>query len=127
MIFERLYIHGLVCNISKCRFGFTELSYLGHIVTDTRNEPPPEKVQAILNAKAPQNRKELKYSHGLYEWLREYVPNFANTAAPWTDLLSAKRPFYWTKSVADAFKATKALFNKLLKLARPDTHKMFTL
>ena len=44
LIFERLKIYGLTCNLKKCHFGKTKLEYLGHIVTSEGNQAQPEHI-----------------------------------------------------------------------------------
>lgn len=38
-VFERLHEFGLRCSIEKCRFGVSELPYLGHVINKNCNRP----------------------------------------------------------------------------------------
>ena len=127
LIFERLEIYGLSCNPKKCHFGKTKLEYLGHIVTSDGNQAQPEHIQAILEANPPRTRKELRSFHGTCGWLREYIPHFAITAAPLTDLLAVSRPFKWTAAAQESFEKIKALIKKPLALSRPNPQLPFIL
>ena len=91
LIFERLEIYCLTCNPKKCHFGRTKLEYLGHNVTSEGNQAQPELIQAILDAKPPRTRKELRSFHGTCSWLQVYIPHFAIIAAQ-TDYTSGQQP-----------------------------------
>ena len=127
LIAKRLEIYGLSCNPKKCHFGKTKLEYLGHIVTSDSNKAQPEHIQAILEANPPRTRKELQSFHGTCGWLREYIPHFAITAAPLTDLLAVSRPFKWTAVAQESFEKIKALIKKPLVLSRPNPQLPFIL
>ena len=47
-------------NINKCQFFVLSVKYLGHIIGDGKLYPNPEKVKAVVNARTPNNIKELK-------------------------------------------------------------------
>ncbi|GFW56435.1 hypothetical protein TNCV_2089421 [Trichonephila clavipes] len=59
-IFQRLSSYGLKLNISKCVFGVTELIFLGHLITPDGIKPLPDKVQAVLDYKQPDCKKDSK-------------------------------------------------------------------
>ncbi|KAL4082740.1 hypothetical protein QTP88_029673 [Uroleucon formosanum] len=48
-VLERLQKHGLTCNPEKCRFGATEISFLGHLGTSDGIAKQPEKLEGIIN------------------------------------------------------------------------------
>jgi hypothetical protein len=102
LILERLQEYGLRCATEKCRFGVTELPYLGHIVGGNHNRPQPKHLEQIRSAPTPTTRKQLQSFLGLANWVRDYVPRFA---APITDLLNKKSRYRWSlhskKAVAD--------------------------
>jgi hypothetical protein len=91
LIFERLSTYGLKCALYKCTFGRMRLEYLSHIVTVTHNEAKSEHVRAVLEAKVPRSRKDLRLFFRVCEWLREYVPDFTAMAVPLTALLAQRR------------------------------------
>lgn len=45
---------------SKCQFGHTKISYLGHIITADGVSTDPEKVEGMLNWPQPKNLKQLR-------------------------------------------------------------------
>lgn len=44
-----LWEHSLFVNEKKCDFGWREVAYLGHIISDRGVEVDPKKVQAMVN------------------------------------------------------------------------------
>ncbi|KAH0812109.1 hypothetical protein GEV33_010682 [Tenebrio molitor] len=127
LILERLQEYGLRCATEKCRFGVTELPYLGHIVGGNHNRPQPKHLEQIRSAPTPTTRKQLQSFLGLANWVRDYVPRFAELAAPITDLLNKKSRYRWTEEAQQAFEALKEAMSRPLHLHRPDPRKRFFL
>lgn len=119
-VFERLQKHGLRCSAEKCTFGKSSLDYLGHRITANGNEPQQEHITRIVNATQPTNRKKMSAFLGLCGWIREYVPNFSEMAAPLTALLSPKIRYTWGPLQEEAFQQVKEAFKQPLHLERPD-------
>nr|CDS28375.1 gag pol polyprotein [Hymenolepis microstoma] len=59
-LFERLQQYGITVNPEKCKFGHTEIDFLGHHINGREITPLPEKTQSILNYLAPQSMKSLR-------------------------------------------------------------------
>lgn len=74
----------------------------------------------------PRSVKEFRSFLGTANWLREYVPRFAELAAPITELLQ-KGEFVWTPEADAAFIILKQKLSEPLKLSRPDPALRFTL
>ncbi|GFT00036.1 putative gag-pol protein [Nephila pilipes] len=63
-VFQKLQHYGLTINTSKCVFGVSEISFLGHLVTQQGTKPLPDKVEPILNYPKPKIIKELSTTIG---------------------------------------------------------------
>jgi hypothetical protein len=127
LVLERLQIHGLCCAPQKCHLGAKKINYLGHIVTDQGNYPQEHHLQQIQNAAPPKDRRSLRSFLGLCNWLRDYVPNFADLAYQLTDLLAQKKPYRWGTPEQEAFESVKGALSASLMLHRPDPNKTFVL
>ena len=46
-------------NAEKCRFGLNEIDYLRYIVTPTKVQPNPKKIEAINNLQRPKTVTEV--------------------------------------------------------------------
>ena len=81
-VFKKLDECGLKLNFSKCRFGLTSLKFLGHIVSKEGILSDPEKVEAILQARIPTDKTELRSFLDLFACYHKFVPNLAITTSP---------------------------------------------
>ncbi|KYB28566.1 Retrovirus-related Pol polyprotein from transposon 17.6-like protein [Tribolium castaneum] len=127
LILERLTIHGLRCNPGKCHFGLQELDYLGHHVGRDGNCPQQSHLEEVQAATRPRDRKTLRSFLGTCNWLRDYVPRFAEIAHPLTDLLSNKGKWKWGTKEEAAFEGLKSALAKPRFLYRPNPNLPFTL
>lgn len=97
----------LTLKLSKCCFGLEEVSYLGLILTPEGIKPGIDKVAAIRDVSAPTNKHEIRRFLGLTGFFRRFIPRYAITAKPLTDLLKEDSTFRWSTLQADAFEALK--------------------
>lgn len=125
LVFERLQQNQLSCAIDKCRFGVSDLPFLGHRLTRTGSAPLPEHIQHLQNAAVPRTRKELRSFVGTLNWIRDYVPKCAELISPLTDLLKTNRRYTWNSSAGEAFQKIKDAISKPLELDRPDFSQPF--
>jgi hypothetical protein len=59
-LFGRIRKYNLKLQPDKCEFLRTEVSYLGHVITEEGVRPDPRKVDVIENFPRPSSSKELK-------------------------------------------------------------------
>lgn len=86
-VLTRLRLAGLTVNLKKCEFYPREILYLGHIIGNGKRRPNPKGVATLRAWKRPEDIGELRSLVGKCSYLRDYVPNFAKTMAPVTELL----------------------------------------
>jgi hypothetical protein len=60
MVLARLSTDGMRVNTSKSKFFAEQIKYLGYWITIQDIQPIRNKVEAILNIKAPKTRKEYR-------------------------------------------------------------------
>lgn len=63
---------------SKCKFGYTEINILGHIVNETGTHPDRNKLKAINDFLVPKKVKDVQSFVGLCNYYRKYIENCAN-------------------------------------------------
>jgi hypothetical protein len=60
IVLQILREHQLYVRFSKCEFLFDKVEFLGHVITKEGIVVNPNKVQAVLDWKAPKNVKEIR-------------------------------------------------------------------
>eukprot|EP00745_Piridium_sociabile_P007807 TRINITY_DN15246_c0_g3_i2.p1 TRINITY_DN15246_c0_g3~~TRINITY_DN15246_c0_g3_i2.p1 ORF type:complete len:396 (+),score=52.72 TRINITY_DN15246_c0_g3_i2:101-1288(+) len=97
-VMEALTKAGLTARPSKILAGCRELSFLGHVVGDGKIKPEGNKIDKIMKISVPKTKRQVRALLGLVGYYRRFVPNFATTTAPISDLLSekTKKKFIWS-------------------------------
>ncbi|GFU20699.1 retrovirus-related Pol polyprotein from transposon 297 [Trichonephila clavipes] len=110
-VFKRLEHFNFSVNLGKCR-----------------HSPDKKRIQAIQNLQAPTTKKKLS-ALGLCNFYRQYIPNFAKTALPLTELTKKKVPneIPWSKEAENAFKELKTALCGITELQVPDIEKPYYL
>lgn len=126
-VFERLQSAHLTVNLSKCKFGVTEICYLGHRISKHGCTPDPSLVEKIKNFPEPDKLELLQRMTGLFSYYRRYVKNYADIARPLTDLLKANRKYEFTAECKIAMKIIINIISSYPCLAFPDFKKNFIL
>jgi RNase H-like domain found in reverse transcriptase/Reverse transcriptase (RNA-dependent DNA polymerase)/Integrase zinc binding domain/SCAN domain len=75
---------------SKARVGYTQIEFLGSIISEGQVRPNPESIEKIINAPIPRTKKGVRSLVGCINWLRKYLPKAAKLLKPLTDLTSKK-------------------------------------
>ena len=88
--------HKLYAKVPKCAFFQHQVEYLGHVVIATGISPDPAKGQAVNNWKIPGNVHEVRSFLGLAGYYRRFIPQFAQIAAPLTDLTKKTSSWRWS-------------------------------
>ena len=128
-VLERLRKAGLTAKPSKCMMAQKELIFLGHKIKEGKVEPNPVKVEAILKAKRPTTKSQVRSFLGLAGYYRKFIPNFAGTATVLTDLTRKGQPnkVSWNSAHETAFQSLKEVLSKQPILCMPDLGKPFIL
>ena len=90
-VLETLREHKLYAKFSKCEFWLEKVAFLGHVVFAGGISVEPEKIQAIIDWKAPTSVTEIRSFLGLAGYYRKVVEGFSSIAKPMTQLLKRTR------------------------------------
>ena len=93
--------------MSKCDFIKRHIQFLGHLISQDRIQPLPEKLESVRNMPAPINPKEIKQFLGLAGYYRKFVPRFSDLLRPLTWLTNKDVLFEWTKECQAVFQMLK--------------------
>ena len=137
IVLKRLCYFSLKLKASKCKLFHTELSYLGHIVSQLGISPDPDKIKALQEwlQHPPKNASELQFFLGFAGYYRTFVGEFTQTAKPLHQLvaqqskkqLPKKSQFQWTPTCQAAFETIISKLTSPPVLAYPDFSLPFTL
>ena len=104
---QLLMKHDLTVKLKKCRFGCLEIKFLGHLISEGRIKPNPEKIKAIADMIKPVNSKGVHSFVATVNWYRRFIPRFAEIAAPLYALTHIGADFKWTSEHQQSFDALK--------------------
>jgi hypothetical protein len=128
-VLERLKEAGLTIKPKKCQFAMETCSYLGHVVGNGEVRPEEAKLTAVRDFPTPGTKRQVRAFLGLTGYYRKFIPGYAETAAPLTDLTRKSTPnkVRWTEECATAFAALKNSLCSEPVLKSPDFKREFTL
>ena len=140
-VFSRLKQHNLKLKPSKCEFLKSEVTYLGHVVSEAGIRTDPEKTRAVKDWPVPRNIKEVRAYLGFTGYYRRFIKDYARIARPLNDLLvghctskkqkkktkTKQAPFTWTETQQQAFDTLKEKLMRPPVLAYADYSKPFKL
>ena len=113
------------CKPSKSLFGAIETLYLGHIITGLTIVPDPKKLEAVRDWPVPNSVSEVRSFLGFVNYLRRFIPRYAELARHLDEITGKRARFSWNESRQKSFESLKsALLNPpVLQLA--DTSRPF--
>ena len=97
LVLERLAKFGIKLKRSKCRFNMTWVEYLGHRIDADGIHPTQDKIDAIVNAKVPQNKSELRSLLGLINYYGKFLSNLSSRLEPLHCLLRSENRWFWSE------------------------------
>ena len=120
MVFQRLQQSGLTLNQEKCLFGVSSLTFFGHEVSASGVSPDIKKVEAIREARAPNNAAEVRSFLGLATYCSRFIPDFATVTEPLRLLTRKDAPWRWNSVHQTAFNNLKKLLTDSQVMAHYD-------
>ena len=105
--FERIQEKGLTLNRDKCAFSMSKLTFKGYLLSNQGIGPTESRVEAVVDAREPQNAEEVQSFLGLVNFSARFIPNLASIAEPLHRLTRKQTPFVWGTEQQGAFDALK--------------------
>ncbi|XP_060073916.1 uncharacterized protein K02A2.6-like [Ylistrum balloti] len=124
---KRLDDYGVKLKKTKCFFMKEEVEYFAFVVNKEGIHPSPQKIEAILQLKDPQNKKELQAWLGIVNYYRKFIPDMSTIVQPLTKLLADKIEWNWTVDCHSACVKIKELLVSSEVLIHYDPEKPVTL
>jgi hypothetical protein len=119
-IFVRCRFYRIRLNPHKCVFCVESGRLLSFIVSRHGIQVDPIMVEAILNLPPPSSLRRLQILQGKANFLRRFIPNYAEITRGFTRLLKKDSEFVWDKIANNAFEALKLSLTKAPLLFPPD-------
>ena len=107
-VLDRLQPAGLEVSVKKCKFGYEEMLFVGHIVKKGTVIPDPTKVRAVTEFPAPKDIPQLRSFLGLVNYYHKFIWGFALLALPLYHLQRKGVVWNWTGACEAAFTKLKA-------------------
>eukprot|EP00731_Ephydatia_muelleri_P009850 Em0005g436a len=92
VVLQRIQEAGLTAKPQKCQFGMDQCLYQGHIVGNGVVRPERSKLQGVESFPTPCTKTQVQCFLGLTGYYRKFIPNYADIAAPLTDLTKKSAP-----------------------------------
>ena len=105
--FEAYRQSGIQLRQDKCRIGYMEGEFVGHIISAKGHRPVPSTVARICEAERPKSQIELLRFLGMVNYYRDYIPRMASTAEPLYRLTSKGKDWKWDDEEEKAFRELK--------------------
>ena len=91
LLFERFQKYQVRINHSKCVFGASSQTFLGHIISPEGISFLYEKVKGLQDLQPPTSLRQLRHFLGLLNYCRRFIPHCANLLSPLSDLLRNRK------------------------------------
>lgn len=105
-VLQRLENHGLRANVKKCEFAKEQLKILGFVIRKGELGTSKKKVEAIVNAPVPKNKKQLLSFLGLVTYYERFLPDRASQLKPLYEL-TKNTEFIWNDKADKAYEWLK--------------------
>ena len=128
-LFTRIKEAGLTVRPTKCMIGYRNVGFTGHVVGNGVLQMEEDKVVKIREAERPKTKSQVRAFLGLAGYYRKFIPSFAETAAPLSDLVKKGSPnnVIWDSPQEDAFTTLKKKLTQTPILRLPDFSRQFLL
>lgn len=114
---------GLTFNAQKCRFGLTEIQFLGDIIGAKGISPNPKLVQGLLEMPVPKNKTDIQRMLGVINHFGKYVPHLSERTGLLRALIKSHSVFDWTENHASEWNSITQILSTAPVLAIFDPRK----
>ena len=128
MVLSRLSAANLTVNQDKCRFAYSTVKVLGHIVSKDGVSLDKKKLEIASNWTTPRTSDDVASLLGFLNYLRDHIPLYAKLTAPLEKLRHPPKALIgaqWTDECKEAFSSIKSIIAGAPMLSFPDFTKTF--
>jgi len=124
-VIEKCRKYNISLNPKKFIFDVDKGKLLGHVVSKDGISIDPKIIQAINVIPPPKDQSALRSFFGKINFVRRFLPNFAEIVKPMNDLLKKDTPYLWNQTTNKAFEQIKERIASTPVLISPDYTKDF--
>jgi hypothetical protein len=124
---HKLRENQLYAKLNKCEFCLTEVSFLGHIISEGGISVDSSKVNDVLSWKTPQNVLDIRSFLGLVGYYRRFIEGFSKISKPMIELLAKGKTFEWMPRRGASFQELKKRLTIAPVLTMPDVERSFSI
>ncbi|XP_021351252.1 uncharacterized protein K02A2.6-like [Mizuhopecten yessoensis] len=110
-LLQTLREKGLTLNLDKCQFNMSQITFMGHVLSEHGISLDEDKVKAVVNARQPSNAGEVRSFLGLVNFSSRFLPNLATVSEPLRQLTRKDAPFNWGPTQEQSFKKLKTMLS----------------
>lgn len=92
-VMERARVLNIKFNVKKLQFCVKTVKYIGFLFNEEGMKPDKKRIEAIVNLKKPDNKKELQIVMGMINYVREFIPIMAEISRTLRELL--RKDVFW--------------------------------
>ena len=114
-IFTRFRKHNMFLKAQKCFFGYSEIDFVGKVLSEKGLKMSQEKIQSVLDFPIPVVSKQLKSFLGIVNYFRDFVRNASTIVKPLHGLIAdynKAQKIKWTTEAVTAFQTVKHEISK---------------
>lgn len=122
-VFRIAKLNNITFNKEKCKFGMSEITFMGHKITQNGFFPDENKILAIKDMPIPKNKKEVQRFLGMLTYIGRFIPNLSNLNSPLRELTRSDTVFEWTDRHMKSFNNLKNILTDKPVLQYYDVNK----
>jgi hypothetical protein len=114
-VFERFRKHKMTLNPAKCKFGVSQVEYVGHMINKDGMTFSEDKLREVLDFPKPITHHGMKSFLGLANYFRDHIRNHSTLVQPLQEMVSdynKHRPLKWTADLEARFDEVRETIGK---------------
>ena len=129
VVLSKVQAAGLALSPEKCKFGVSEVAYLGSVIRNGMISISDQRVKDLLDLPSPTTVRELRRVLGAFGFVQRWLPGIAEVTKPLNNGVKGKphSKLTWTVDMEEAFVKLKKLVAEATSLRIPDHSAEFTL
>ena len=120
IVLQTLRERQLYAKLRKCQFWLDRVEFLGHVILVEGVSVDPQKIEAVVNWKPPNNVSEVRSFLGLARYYRKFVEGFSKIATPLTKMTRKDVKYDWVDACQQNFEELKGRLTSDPVLALPN-------